>query len=213
MLLLFFYLVLTLYSKSSSRSDEIVPDLTVKSASGTILTRFPSDLLETSVDPDMDTKRTKLKQSTGLTANSTAKYIEDSVTENQSSVHSDNVGKMLNSQLSNQRQTDDQLTNSELTLDQKAFQITTSTLNTASKSHPASSLEIDQEEDDSCREEGNGDRKLISFSEEYDPEVEAEMVNAYQPTRTAGSTATQGHWQAREQSPDSSSNVRHKEYA
>ena len=86
MLLLFFYLVLTLYSKSSSRSDEIVPDLTVKSASGTILTRFPSDLLETSVDPDMDTKRTKLKQSTGLTANSTAKYIEDSVTENQSSV-------------------------------------------------------------------------------------------------------------------------------
>ena len=202
-----------MYSKSSSRSEEIVPDLTVKSASDTILTRFPSDLLETSVDPDMDTRRTKLKQRTGLADHAIVQCIKDSVSENQTSVHNDNVSKMLNSRLSNQPQTDIQSTNSELTLDQKAFQITTSTLNTASKSHPASSLEIDQEEDDSCREEGNGDRKLISFSEEYDPEVEAEMVNAYQPTRTAGSTATQGHWQAREQSPDSSSNVRHKEYA
>ena len=201
-----------MYSKSSSRSEEIVPDLTVKSASGTILTRFPSDLLETSVDPDMDTKRTKLKQSTGLADNVKAQCIKDSVTENQSSVDSDNVGKMLNSQLSNQRQKDDQLSNSELILEQKAFQITTSTLNTASKSHPSSSLEIDKEGDDSCRDEGNADRKLISFSEEYDPEVEAEMVRKYNPPRTAGS-ATQGHWQAREQSPDSSSNVRHKIYA
>ena len=38
-------------------SEEIVPDLTVKSASSTnILTRFPSDLLETSVDPDNESK-------------------------------------------------------------------------------------------------------------------------------------------------------------
>ena len=38
-------------------SEEIVPDLTVKSASSTnILTRFPSDLLETSVDPDNDVR-------------------------------------------------------------------------------------------------------------------------------------------------------------
>ena len=43
--------------KTSISSEEIVPDLTVKSASSTnILTRFPSDLLETSVDPDNDTK-------------------------------------------------------------------------------------------------------------------------------------------------------------
>jgi hypothetical protein len=46
-----------IYSKTSISSEEIVPDLTVKSASSTnILTRFPSDLLETSVDPDNDTK-------------------------------------------------------------------------------------------------------------------------------------------------------------
>ena len=46
-----------IYRKTSISSEEIVPDLTVKSASSTnILTRFPSDLLETSVDPDNDIK-------------------------------------------------------------------------------------------------------------------------------------------------------------
>ena len=45
--------------KSTISSEEIVPDLTVKSASSTnILARFPSDLLETSVDPDIDIKNT-----------------------------------------------------------------------------------------------------------------------------------------------------------
>ena len=45
------------YRNGSMSSEEIVPDLTVKSASSTnILTRFPSDLLETSVDPDNESK-------------------------------------------------------------------------------------------------------------------------------------------------------------
>ena len=49
----FFYI----HRNGSLTSEEIVPDLTVKSASSTnILTRFPSDLLETSVDPDNDAK-------------------------------------------------------------------------------------------------------------------------------------------------------------
>ena len=50
-------LTLYFYRNGSMSSEEIVPDLTVKSASSTnILTRFPSDLLETSVDPDNEAK-------------------------------------------------------------------------------------------------------------------------------------------------------------
>ena len=51
---------------SSISSEEIVPDLTVKSASSTnILERFPSDLLETSVDPDIGNKNTHSYSETG----------------------------------------------------------------------------------------------------------------------------------------------------
>ena len=51
---------------SSISSEEIVPDLTVKSASSTnILERFPSDLLETSVDPDIGNKNTHSNSETG----------------------------------------------------------------------------------------------------------------------------------------------------
>ena len=56
----FFNCVFNCYHRDSSiSSEEIVPDLTVKSASSTnILERFPSDLLETSVDPDIANKNT-----------------------------------------------------------------------------------------------------------------------------------------------------------
>ena len=59
---------------SSISSEEIVPDLTVKSASSTnILERFPSDLLETSVDPDIGNKNTHSISETGTITTSDGK--------------------------------------------------------------------------------------------------------------------------------------------
>ena len=63
----FFNCIFNRYHRDSSiSSEEIVPDLTVKSASSTnILERFPSDLLETSVDPDIGNKNTHSNSETG----------------------------------------------------------------------------------------------------------------------------------------------------
>ncbi len=43
--------LLGIFFRSPSRSDEILPDLTVESGVATVR-RFPSDLIETSVDPE-----------------------------------------------------------------------------------------------------------------------------------------------------------------
>ena len=69
-------------------SEEIVPDLTVKSASSTnILTRFPSDLLETSVDPDNESKGILSSDASNLpkTSNHTEIDIPSSSTKFESS--------------------------------------------------------------------------------------------------------------------------------
>lgn len=55
-IIIFFFLF---YHSRICSSDEIVPDLTVISAN---LLRFPSDLLETSVDPDVEYHRQQQQQ-------------------------------------------------------------------------------------------------------------------------------------------------------
>ena len=212
------------------------------------MTRFPSDLLETSVDPDTDIKDTlssdippfeaadinpqsfkrttskecqSLKQNTNLgafqvnqlgpnkyeaqeietehsvrtieCATDSARFREADLTL----LHTDKREPLSTASglLNQTHRSEDQLINLENVFDTKTFHVTRSTLETANSTEIPSSLDISKEEEDQSYESGNNtNRAEISFSEEFDSKVEAEMVRIYNPTSTTASGA-QPEWQ------------------
>lgn len=199
------------------------------------MTRFPSDLLETSVDPDNDIKdipssdippSTEIKSFKPTLSQNKYETQQDSKRENSLRTiecaknnarlhevdltlqHKHQRNPLLStSSLLNQMHPEDQLINLEKVLDSKTFHITTSTLETANSTEITSSLEISKEKEDQLCEVGNNtNRTAISFSEEFDSNVEAEMVRIYNAPPTTASAA-QSQYQVGGRPSDSTSNV------
>ena len=226
--------------KSSVRSEEIVPDLTVKSASSTRLARFPSDLLESSVDPDLDAKDITHENSIEFdtkedviedckTAAGTDQLMLDSrecnhalarvvlndneplnVREQQNKSDSQTgIGKYQNPEpyvidnISSDSK-EYQSTTCKTLQDNVTFQVTTSTLDAVDLTIPSDLAENTDLLNRQEEVKGLPKDKSISFSENFDPEVEAEMERAYNPTTTT-LKGTQGQWQVQLSSASSKS--------